>query len=65
MGTKVPFYIPKHKFEKFILEMISLAKAYGFNVNIKDGDNENIAVSAIASEVYRGSIINIISALGS
>ena len=39
--------------------MISLAKAYGFNVNIKDGDNENIAVSAIAS------IINIISALGS
>ena len=45
--------------------MISLAKAYGCNVNIKDGDNENIAVSAIASEVYRGSIINIISALGS
>ncbi len=51
--------------ENFILEMISLAKAHGFNVNIKDGDNENIAVTAIASEVYRGSIINIISALGS
>lgn len=50
--------------ENFITDMIDLAKSHGFDVNIKDSDDENIAVAAIASEVYRGSILAIINALG-
>lgn len=51
--------------ENFICDLIELAKYHGFDVNIKDGDKESVAVAAIASEIYRGSIVKIISALGS
>lgn len=51
--------------EDFIIKLIALAKNHGFDVNIKDNDDETPAVAAIASEIYTGSISKIIAALGS
>lgn len=51
--------------EEFIIKLIKMAISYGFDVNIKDNDDETIVVASIASEVYKGTISNIISALGS
>lgn len=50
--------------EEFIIKLIKMAIPYGFDVNIKDKDDETIVVASIASEVYNGSISSIISAIG-
>lgn len=50
--------------EEFINKLIKMAMPYGFDVNIKDNDDETIVVASIASEVYKGSISSIISAIG-
>lgn len=50
--------------DNFIIKLIKLAVSHGFDINIKDSDNENIVASSIASEVYTGSIVNIIKSLG-
>lgn len=50
--------------EDFIVDLILKARKYGLNVNIKDNDEEDIPTCAVASEVYNGSVIKIIEALG-
>lgn len=49
---------------EFIVKIIELAKKYGLDVQIKDNDSDSIVHTAIASEVYTGSTIDIINALG-
>lgn len=48
----------------FIIKLIDMALNHGMNANIKDSDGETIAEAAMASEVYTGKIIPIISSLG-
>ncbi len=50
--------------EEFIIELIKKARNYGFDVNIKDNDSEDIPTCAVASEIYRGSVLKIIETLG-
>ena len=49
---------------EFINKLISLAKKYNFNVNIKDNDGDSIIHTALASEVYTGDTAVLIDALG-
>ncbi len=48
----------------FIKNLILLAKKYNFDVNIKDNDKDSLIHTALASEVYEGSTIQLIEALG-
>ena len=48
----------------FIKNLILLAKKYNFDVNIKDNDKDSLIHTALASEVYKGSTIQLIEALG-
>ena len=48
----------------FIKKLILLARKYNFNVNIKDDDGDSLIHTALASEVYEGSTIQLIEALG-
>lgn len=48
----------------FIKKLILLARKYNFNVNIKDDDGDSLIHTALASEVYKGSTIQLIEALG-
>ncbi len=50
--------------EDFIAKLIAKARNYGLDVNIKDGDGDDLPTCAIASEIYNGSVIKIIDALG-
>lgn len=50
--------------EDFLVKLIGLARKYNFDVNTTDKDNETVLEAAIASEVYKGSIIKIFNALG-
>lgn len=50
--------------EDSIVKLILKARNYGLDVNIRDNDNEDIPTCAVASEIYRGSVIKIIEALG-
>lgn len=49
---------------EFILKLISIAKNYNFDVNIKDNDGDSIIHTALASEVYQGNTATLIDALG-
>ena len=49
---------------EFINKLISLAKKYNFDVNIKDNDGDSLIHTALASEVYTGDTANLIDALG-
>lgn len=45
---------------EFILQLIKLAKKYGFDWNNRDHDDETVIMSSLASEVYTGSIIELL-----
>lgn len=49
---------------EFIIKLISLAKKYNFDVNIKDNDGDSIIHTALASEIYTGDTAVLIDALG-
>ena len=49
---------------EFIIKLISLAKKYSFDVNIKDNDNDSIIHTALASETYTGDTSILINTLG-
>ena len=49
---------------EFIIKLISLAKKYNFDVNIKDNDGDSIIHTALASEVYTGDTTVLIDTLG-
>lgn len=49
---------------EFIVKLISLAKKYNFDVNIKDNDGDSIIHTALASEIYTGDTAVLIDALG-
>ena len=48
----------------FIKNLIKKKKKYNFDVNIKDNDKDSLIHTALASEVYEGSTIQLIEALG-
>lgn len=48
---------------EFIISLINLAKEKGLDVNIKDNDGDTIVHTALASEVYEGSVVSIATAL--
>ena len=50
--------------ENFLVKLISKARNYGLDVNIKDKDGDDLPTCAVASEIYTGSVIKIIDALG-
>lgn len=50
--------------QDFIVKLIKIAKKYGLDVNARDNDGDSIVHTAIASEVYVGSILPILDALG-
>lgn len=49
---------------EFIIKLISLAKKYNFDVNIKDNDGDSLIHTALASEVYTGDTTVLIDTLG-
>ncbi len=49
---------------EFIIKLISLAKKYNFDVNIKDNDGDSIIHTALASETYTGDTSVLIDTLG-
>ena len=49
---------------EFIIKLISLAKKYNFDVNIKDNDGDSLIHTALASEIYTGDTAVLIDALG-
>lgn len=49
---------------EFIVELINLGKKYGLDVGIVDGDSDSLIHTALASEVYVGSVVALIDALG-
>ncbi len=49
---------------EFIVKLISLAKKYNFDVNIKDYDGDSLIHTAIASETYTGDTVVLIDTLG-
>lgn len=49
---------------EFIIKLISLAKKYNFDVNIKDNDGDSLIHTALASEIYTGDTAVLISTLG-
>lgn len=49
---------------EFIIKLIKLGKKYNIDVNIVDDDNDSIIHTALASEVYTGSVKKIIDVLG-
>lgn len=49
---------------EFIIKLISLAKKYSFDVNIKDNDSDSLIHTALASEVYTGDTSALIDTLG-
>ena len=49
---------------EFIIKLITLAKKYNFDVNIKDNDGDSLIHTALASETYTGDTSVLIDALG-
>ena len=49
---------------EFIIKLISLAKKYNFDVNIKDNDGDSLIHTALASEIYTGDTAVLIDTLG-
>lgn len=49
---------------EFIVKLINLGKKYGLDVGIVDNDLDSLIHTAVASEVYTGSVISLIEALG-
>ena len=49
---------------EFIIKLITLAKKYNFDVNIKDNDGDSIIHTALASETYTGDTSVLIDTLG-
>lgn len=49
---------------EFIIKLITLAKKYNFDVNIKDNDGDSLIHTALASEIYTGDTAVLIDALG-
>lgn len=49
---------------EFIIKLITLAKKYNFDVNIKDNDGDSLIHTALASETYTGDTAVLIDALG-
>ena len=49
---------------EFIIKLISLAKKYNFDVNIKDNEGDSLIHTALASEIYTGDTAVLIDALG-
>lgn len=49
---------------EFIVKLINISKNYNFDVGIRDADSDSIIHTALASEVYTGSVIALIGALG-
>lgn len=49
---------------EFIINLITLAKKYNFDVNIKDNDGDSIIHTALASETYTGDTSVLIDILG-
>lgn len=49
---------------EFIVELINLAKEYNLDVGIVDNDSDSLIHTALASEVYTGSVMSLIEALG-
>lgn len=49
---------------EFIINLITLAKKYNFDVNIKDNDGDSIIHTALASETYTGDTAVLIDTLG-
>lgn len=49
---------------EFIIKLISLAKKYNFDVNIKDNDGDSLIHTALASEIYTGDTAALIDILG-
>ena len=47
----------------FMVSLIEMAKKNGFDVNIKDDDDDTIVHTALASEVYMGEVLPIIKVL--
>ena len=42
---------------EFIINLITLARKYNFDVNIKDNDGDSLIHTALASEIYTGDLI--------
>ena len=49
---------------EFIIKLISLARKYNFDVNIKDNDGDSLIHTALASETYTGDTSVLIDTLG-
>lgn len=49
---------------EFIVNLINIAKKYNLDIQISDNDGDSIVHTALASEVYTGSTIEILKALG-
>lgn len=49
---------------EFIINLITLAKKYNFDVNIKDNDGDSLIHTALASETYTGDTSVLIDTLG-
>mgnify|MGYP001624322792 CR=1 FL=1 len=49
---------------EFIIKLITLAKKYNFDVNIKDNDGDSLIHTALASEIYTGDTAVLIDTLG-
>lgn len=49
---------------EFIIKLITLAKKYNFDVNIKDNDGDSLIHTALASETYTGDTAVLIDTLG-
>lgn len=49
---------------EFIINLITLAKKYNFDVNIKDNDGDSLIHTALASETYTGDTAVLIDTLG-
>ena len=49
---------------EFIIKLISLARKYNFDVNIKDNDGDSLIHTALASEIYTGDTAVLIDTLG-
>ena len=49
---------------EFIIKLITLARKYNFDVNIKDNDGDSLIHTALASETYTGDTSVLIDTLG-